>query len=519
VTIGEEGTTVGLAAAEPELCVMCHDSLEAAAVAELAGSHAPVADSCLNCHLPHAGEVQKLLVAPKIGLCAECHDLGELEAPHGGQITPHVDCTSCHSPHGSEHEVMLLTDEQHAPFADASCEACHREPFAGRIRMRARGDEVCAACHGDLKEEVGEGGVVHQALIGTRSRAGCVNCHDPHMSGEPQLLVDKRVQLCARCHKSVVEGATADTGHPPAAEDCVNCHSPHTSPNQKLLVETTPELCLMCHDVDDEDLSAAHLRADLPSLACTSCHSPHGEGNDHLLARTVHQAILDGCDTCHEGSSDQLIADGESELCLACHDDIGEAAEAAAVPHPAMEMARCADCHNPHASPQDKLLVAPGGGECTTCHDDKAPGENEVAHGIISLVGCRACHEPHGGAGEHLLRVTGSELCLSCHVSSRLDFDAKGTTATVLGKIEIPAAVARAMANLSLSAAGDEGHPIAGHRVLGTPTRSELDKVDTTFEGELTCLTCHDPHKGRSEQLLQWGAASAFEACGQCHPK
>ena len=72
---------------------------------------------------------------------------------------------------------------------------------------------------------------------------------------------------------------------------------------------------------------------------------------------------------------------------------------------------------------------------------------------------------------------------------------------------------------MSLSAAGDEGHPIAGHRVLGTPTRSELDKVDTTFEGELTCLTCHDPHKGRSEQLLQWGAASAFEACGQCHPK
>ena len=51
-----------------------------------------------------------------------------------------------------------------------------------------------------------------------------------------------------------------------------------------------------------------------------------------------------------------------------------------------MEMARCADCHNPHASPQDKLLVAPGGGECTTCHDDKAPGENEVAHGIISHV-------------------------------------------------------------------------------------------------------------------------------------
>jgi predicted CXXCH cytochrome family protein len=74
---------------------------------------------------------------------------------------------------------------------------------------------------------------------------------------------------------------------------------------------------------------------------------------------------------------------------------------------------------------------------------------------------------------------------------------------------------------LNLSADGSRNHPVLGHRVLGTATQKELDdsKTTPTFTGELTCLSCHDPHKGKSPKLLARGAASATESCIFCHKK
>ena len=51
------------------------------------------------------------------------------------------------------------------------------------------------------------------------------------------------------------------------------------------------------------------------------------------------------------------------------------------------------------------------------------------------------------------------------------------------------------------------------------PTAEELKRAETSFTEELTCLTCHDPHKGRSHKLLRWDAEFADEACGACHAK
>jgi predicted CXXCH cytochrome family protein len=212
------------------------------------------------------------------------------------------------------------------------------------------------------------------------------------------------------------------------------------------------------------------------------------------------------------------MEDGESPLCLACHDDIGEAAEAATVPHPALEMARCADCHNPHASPQEKLVSQPAGGECTVCHEDQAAAEDEVAHGVIALIGCRACHEPHGGENENLLRLTGSELCLECHSSSKLRRAAGQATISLFDRFEVPVSLIRATA-LELSAGETMDHPIKGHRVLGEPTEEELEYTDASFSEEFTCLTCHDPHKGASKLLFRDGARSPFEVCASCHKK
>ncbi len=518
LTVAESGTEVRLTAAGTDLCLTCHHELAAAVEADLASAHAPVANDCSTCHDPHASRHPPLLASPVAELCNRCHVAGDLKAAHGGQLTNRTDCRSCHDPHGSANPGMLLAGELHAPFSEGSCKGCHRQPFAERIRLRSRGEKLCVSCHGDLAfDRSGDDGTVHAAMRGERSRAGCLSCHDPHMSPHRRLLVAPGSELCNRCHQEVVTAATAETGHAAAAEDCLHCHRPHVAAERPLLSAPAQEHCVRCHDTVDEELSAAHLGADLESLACVSCHDPHGSGHDHLLARHLHGALEAGCDRCHDGAADRFLEAG-SELCLSCHDDVGEAAAAAAVPHAAIEAGVCTQCHNPHASAQEKLIKLPAGGTCAECHDEQAAGDGEVAHGVIGLLGCRACHQPHGGSRRALLRREGAELCLSCHEKKRLDIGEGAASVELLG-FEVPVTKVAAMATVPLSADGERGHPVDNHRALGVPTEEELKITDTTYRGELGCLTCHDPHKGRSRKLLNWGAASALEACIECHPK
>jgi len=518
MVVGEDGTRVSLAASEPDLCVLCHDDLSGAAAAELQVSHPPVTDACTTCHDPHAAPRERLLVDSAPDLCGACHDAGDLAEAHDGQITAATACVRCHLPHGSDNPHMLRAAKLHRPFEDGSCNACHRQPFGDRIRLRARGERLCEACHGEFEPGSKEG-VKHPALEGEHGRAGCLQCHDPHLSPRGKLLLADGVSLCAPCHDGIVAAARAETGHAAAADDCLTCHRPHVSDDPALLAEPAPSICTMCHDPGDEELAASHLGAAIDRLQCTGCHDPHGTGNRSLLARNVHAPLEDGCDTCHEGSAGKLLEDGESALCLICHDDVGETAATAAVPHAALELGRCADCHNPHASKQEHLVALPGGAECLQCHDDKAPGENEVAHGVIPLVGCRACHEPHGGEREKLLRAPVQELCLGCHRAGSVTDSGNEDTALLLGRFEVPMEVALGAARLKLSADGQEDHPVARHRVFGPPTEQELRKTDATFSGEFGCLTCHDPHKGPSPLLLRWGASSSRQACSHCHVK
>ncbi len=396
LSIDGEATTVELLDTDPGLCLFCHSELEAAVDADLETPHFPVTDACLTCHDPHGSDQAAVLVAPMPGLCAECHDLDDLGASHGGQLTDSTSCARCHQPHGSDQPTMLAGAVAHPPFVDGSCDACHRAPFGDRIRLRARGERLCEACHGDVTELDPPATSVHAAVQGERGRAGCLSCHDPHMSSHSTLLLRPGNTLCADCHGAIVTAAAADTGHFPAGDDCLNCHGPH-------------------------------------------------------------------------------------------------------------------------ASPQKWLVKSPGAGPCVDCHDDQVAGPDEVAHGIVDLVGCHACHQPHGGSEEKLLRVTGAELCLSCHDRSTVAIDGDQPTVTLLERFEIPTESALAATRMVLSPDKTRDHPVARHPVAGEFTPSDHGRRAASFEGSLECLTCHDPHKGRSAKILRWNAASATEACGACH--
>ncbi len=515
LAIAEGGTEVTLMEEGTALCLICHDEVSAAVAGELEAPHFPVTDGCGNCHEPHASREPGLLTGPLVEVCHSCHQAADLEGPHDGQLTATANCSACHQPHGSQNPQMLAGRVLHSPFSSGSCKGCHRPPFADQVRLRSRREDLCTACHREFSQPAG--GSLHAALQGDRLKAGCLSCHDPHMSLHSGLLLAAGAELCGSCHAEVVTAATADGGHSPAADDCLSCHRPHEADEPRLLSEPAGELCARCHDPGDEELIRTHLGADLGTLTCTGCHTPHGSDHPALLARYLHDPVTMGCDTCHDETHDRFL-DEVNAICLMCHEEVGETAAAAAVPHAAFEMATCADCHNPHASSQERLVKAPGAGACTDCHDDQLAGEGEVAHGVIDLLGCQACHEPHGGDQPKLLRRTASELCRDCHEMGRIEVAEEATTITLLDHFEVPAELAPTLSRVRLSG-GTRDHPLRGHLTLGTPTEEEIRRSGSTYTGELNCLTCHQPHKGPSRRLLRWGAVSAMEACLNCHPK
>jgi len=522
VTIDRGDTRIGLKKKGPGLCVDCHKALAKAAAGTLPAAHPPVSDDCGTCHKPHSSEEKKLLRAPIGTLCADCHDAAELQTRHGNQLTATTNCASCHAAHGGTNSKMLVASRQHAPFAKGACDSCHRPASGNQIRLRNRDAKLCTACHADVLKPAAPGETIHKALnLQAAGKPGCVACHNPHMGESTSLLVARGPALCAGCHAGIVSAAQAKTGHDPAAEDCLNCHQPHRSGQAHLLTEPAKALCANCHDTSDKALAAKHLGAPLGRLECTNCHTPHGSGNRKLLARTLHPPLEDGCDTCHEGSWDRKVENGGAALCLGCHDDIGKTAKNSKFPHAALEGNLCTECHNPHATAQPALLKKPRGGVCFECHDDKQAAAGEVEHGAITLVGCQACHAPHGGEREKLLTGETDRLCLACHDARAARERRVGDQETVklLDRFVVPGAAARAISTLQLSPDGQNDHPVTGHRALGQPTPQELKATTTTHKTALSCITCHDPHKGRSRLLLRWNATSGLEACLKCHPK
>jgi DmsE family decaheme c-type cytochrome len=94
-----------------EVCFTCHAEKRGPFLFE----HAPVRDSCVNCHTPHGSNHEKLLVTARPLLCQQCHAQplhpAELITRGGMANGPFPDvrllsrsCSNCHSQiHGSNH--------------------------------------------------------------------------------------------------------------------------------------------------------------------------------------------------------------------------------------------------------------------------------------------------------------------------------------------------------------------------------------------------------------------------------
>ena len=510
----DENTTVELMDSGSGLCLACHDGLEAAAGGEIAAPHAPVMDDCAACHDPHGTEYDALLVAEPAGICLECHDADDADAQHPIPVR-RADCRLCHEAHGSVNTHMLRGVSQHVPFEEGSCEACHRKPRGTRIRLLQEGGALCEACHGDATDPA-RGAVVHTALRQGR----CVECHDPHLADRANLLKADGGDLCFSCHPEIAERANGEGAHPILEEGCDSCHDAHQSDRPAMLLDDEDELCRACHDVSDPGLSTLHFGAEMATTRCGSCHDPHGSTTMPLIANgSIHAPFREGCSNCHDGTAGALVDGGGNALCESCHDDVSETIATAVVPHPAMEMMECVDCHSPHASRQPKLLRAAGGEVCTTCHEDQAGAEGDTVHRAITWIGCQSCHLPHGGPVEHLLRASGNDLCIGCHLQSRVTTTSNGNIRLEGGHV-LQGERAKDLAVIDLDSFLRKDHPIPEHPVSGMIDGKGRSDVAKSLVGrEMSCRLCHEPHAGPNSKLFAWQATNQAELCIACHPK
>ena len=135
---------------------------------------------------------------------------------------------------------------------------------------------------------------------------------------------------------------------------------------------------------------------------CVKCHK------DLVTGRSVHK-VVQSCDDCHEATdkhkfvslSDEDIID----QCTTCHDEIQPR-------HPPDDVL-CTNCHDPHASPNSRLLLDPVPELCTTCHDVNLNPLN--GHPPFMEGDCLDCHVPHGNQRKAFLDEDIPDLCFECH--------------------------------------------------------------------------------------------------------
>jgi DmsE family decaheme c-type cytochrome len=77
----------------------------------------------------------------------------------------------------------------------------------------------------------------------------------------------------------------------------------------------------------------------------------------------------------------------------------------------------CTSCHNPHGTPNDKLLLqASVNQNCYTCHAEKR-GPFLWEHAPVRE-NCTNCHDAHGTMADKMLKVKTPLLCQQCHQTS-----------------------------------------------------------------------------------------------------
>ena len=265
------------------------------------------------------------------------------------------------------------------------CLACHKEGrekpaheifftpegITGDPRSSfAEGNHDCEACHGPSAHHV------RKQKDGTRL--------PPTVTFSDKEPVEQQNEMCMACHNDGGRFHWPGSTHDIEGVGCVDCHNVHAANDPVAAIETQPEVCYSCH----QEQRAQFLRQSrhpvqgataslsyVGLLACSDCHQSHGSpGPANLIRNTVNEQCYD----CHAEKRGPFLWE---------HAPVQE---------------DCSNCHLPHGSNYENLLLARQPYLCQQCH----LADFHVS-GVYSGTGI-----PPNGADQRML----GKRCLNCHV-------------------------------------------------------------------------------------------------------
>jgi DmsE family decaheme c-type cytochrome len=232
--------------------------------------------------------------------------------------------------------------------------------------MVLRGDAKCTLCHG--------GSVNVPVFAIGKTRHG--------------VMADQRTPTCASCHGE----SDSHINKPEGGKEWPKPDRTFTR-NSTTPIQDRNQSCLGCHQGGKRIhwTMSAHATND---VACTSCHGVH-VGKDAVLSKTTQSEV---CFTCHKEQRAQIYRTSR---------------------HPIPEgKVACSDCHNPHGTAGEKMLVRDNVNDtCYQCHMEKR-GPFVRTHQPVQE-NCAICHNPHGSTQPNLLKVRPPFLCQECHEPTR----------------------------------------------------------------------------------------------------
>lgn len=254
----------------------------------------------------------------------------------------------------------------------AALVACAARPAAAQqqqgeaVRAGYAGTAACLECH---KKDVGDfpqspmGRVMLAHPRTEHEKAGCETCHGPGKQ-HAESGGDERGALVSFDRKSPTPVAARNA-------TCMQCH------------EKTARMWWQ---------GSTH---ESRNVACTDCHRVMHETTER--SNLAKESVIETCGQCHPQQKNAALRSS--------HMPLGE------------KKIECTSCHNPHGSPNPKLLLASSVNEtCYSCHAEKR-GPFLWEHPPV-MENCANCHDPHGSSHEKMLKVSRPRLCQQCHAGA-----------------------------------------------------------------------------------------------------
>lgn len=153
---------------------------------------------------------------------------------------------------------------------------------------------------------------------------------------------------------------------------------------------------------------------------CNTCHfNPRMQECREFNVHFKNEISCSDCHSIYDPKAEHLLRKSSNDLCLECHQE-KETKFSSISHHPVGEgVIRCVDCHRALREPGKAFSFISPNEECYRCHPESEgpfPFEHEgVNDYTIEKEGCIVCHDPHGSPNPRLLKQPMGQLCLQCH--------------------------------------------------------------------------------------------------------